>query len=156
MKQSIIQQLKTLKHIKPDAGFVARTRNTICGIEPQKYAGRLAFNFNWLRTGAFSVAGATLMIVIGIFVFAPSKTPAFASLENAQIDEEWQTLSINIQLKEVLYRENASVVIASAISEISANTQHMNESIIANEQESLNNPAGINTDIDKMLEEVLN
>lgn len=156
MNDLIIKKLKTLEAVRPDAAFISRTRHIV--LEQTQHARMSLFRVHWVHQGIFSFAGAALAILLGFLVLQPFGTTVTAtSLENAQLSKEWNSLSINIQLKEVSYNNNAASVIASAINEIrDTDTRHLNTSLIQEEQNTLNAIEVKNKNIDAMLNQVLN
>jgi hypothetical protein len=156
MNELLIKKLKSLESIRPDAAFVSRTRNIVLErTQPTRVA---FFRVQWVHRGIFSFAGAAVAILIGFLIFEPFGSSVTAtSLENTQLSNEWSSLSINIQLKEVSYNNNAERIIASAINEIQdTNTRHLNASLIQEEREMLGTQEVKNNAIDDMLNQVLN
>lgn len=147
----IKKKLQILQTITPDASFAARTKEAVLAHVPRKRVIELV-NTSWIRAGAFSFAGVAVAVLVGIIIFfAPARTPAVASLESIKLTEELNNLSINIQLKEISYRDTADHVIASAIDEIqNTEVKHLNPSIIK-EEAPLPNITTKNTEIDTLL-----
>lgn len=156
MNESSIKKLKLLESIRPDAAFVSRTRRIV--LERTQPIRVPFFRVHWVHRGIFSFAGAAVAILIGFLIFEPFGSSVTAtSLENTQLSNEWSSLSINIQLKEVSYNNNAERIIASAINEIQdTNTRHLNASLIQEEREMLGTQEVKNNAIDDMLNQVLN
>ncbi|OGG42322.1 hypothetical protein A3I34_01760 [Candidatus Jorgensenbacteria bacterium RIFCSPLOWO2_02_FULL_45_12] len=108
--------------------------------------------------GTLSLAGAAFTVVAGILMFSPSQNMAIASLESAAINEELKSLSINIQLKDISYSNNADSIISSAITEIgNTDARHMNPAVLKNEEEDMiSEYTDKSEEIDKLFNEILN
>lgn len=153
-----ITQLKRLRDIRPDTKFAEKSRLVLLS---QKPAFSISYLFSsrksLMLTGAF-VGVAAVLLLLSPFLFVIQK-PTLSSLNNSiNLDQELNNLSINIELKEISYQNNANRTITAAITEIS-NTQanHLNPSILNSESEALD--AGENAEnsdnIDKLLERVI-
>ncbi len=156
MNESLIKKLQTLKMIRPDAAFTDRVRRIV--LEETPRARTPLFRVHWVHQGIFSLAGAAVAVVMGFLILQPfGATVTATSLENTQLSNEWSALSINIQLKEVSYNNNAERLVASAINEIrDTDTQHLNTSLIQEERDTLDVIEVKNKNIDTMLNQVLN
>lgn len=158
MTYNPITQLKQLRDIRPDAKFAEKSRLVLLS---QKPAFSISYLFSsrksLMLTGAF-VGMAAVLLLLSPFLFVTQK-PTLSSLnDSTNLDQELNNLSINIELKEISYQNNANRTITAAITEIS-NTQsnHLNPSILNSENEMLD--AGENAEnsdnIDKLLERVI-
>jgi len=86
----------------------------------------------------------------------PGKQVSSASLDSQKLNQEFNNLSINIQLDEISYRQDVNQTIASALSEISGtNAKHLNSSILEKEISGLKINQNQNGEIDEMLESVM-
>ena len=149
MHEEIIKQLKTLKNVTPDTGFISRTRkNFILPIQSSKQAFSL---FSWQYASVFA---AILIVIFALpFFFIPE--PTLASLDSETISKEVHALPINIQLKEVRYDESVQNTISDAISEASnTDINHLNKSLLEKEKNlSLQTK---NNEIEKNVDDLLN
>jgi len=149
MHEKTIKQLKTLKEITPDSGFVSRTRNLFIATSAPK---RVVSVFAWQYAGAFAVI---VIFVLAIpFFFMPE--PTLASLDTEVISKEIHTLPINVQLEEVRYNEAVQNTISDAISE-AANTEtnHLNLSLLEKEGSSTL-PITNSDEIEKNVDDLIN
>lgn len=153
----IIKKLQLFKNVSPDAAFSARLKKDIFEYTP-KSSFAVLVHTQWFKTGAFSLAGAAVAIIVTTLIFfAPTRNPAIASLENAQLTKELNGFSINIQLQEITYHNNADRVIASAINEIrNTETRHLNTSILKEEQGVFGDIKTKNVEIDALLNTLTN
>ena len=158
MKNATIEQLKKLKYIEPDRGFVLRARNEIfVGSKP-------AFSIT-PRIPAFAIpmwawSGAALTaLLVGVSFIVPMMfpRPAFsASLNMNTLASEYGNLPINIQLKEITYEQSMNQAVASAITEVTdTKTQHLNKELLQTEEQSAAFTETSSTQIDSLLETVL-
>ncbi|MEK7169319.1 MAG: hypothetical protein AAB377_01795 [Patescibacteria group bacterium] len=152
MNDRIILQLKRLREIEPEAGFVAGSRRTILALKKEQVP---VFVWPNLRmVGAF--AGLVAVLSASIFFFSGQNAQeALASPE--VLNNEFAALSINIELQEISYRQNVNKTISSAISEIgSTNANHMNKDVLNAESEKFNlDTLESNPQIDRLLEQVI-
>ncbi len=151
MNDQIISQLKRFKEIEPDAHFAAGSRRVILAFKKQE---PVFIRPNLRLVGVF--AGIVAVLTASIFLFSGnSASTVLASPE--VLSQEFNSLKINIELKGIDYRQNVNRTIASAISEISDNkVQHLNQSILKSESDSLNFDAnGTNPQIDELLNKVI-
>lgn len=149
MHEEIIKQLKTLREINPDSGFVSRTRRNFSS--PTSTPSRVILLFSWKYIGAFA------MIIIMVFAiplfFMPEQT--LASLDSETISKEIHTLPINVQLEEIRYNDSVQNTISDAISEASnTDTSHLNTSLL--EKEGSSSLQTKNNEIEKNVDDLLN
>ena len=152
MNDRIIQQLKRLREIEPEAGFAAGSRRTILAFKKEQ-APILVWP-NLRMVGAF--AGLVAVLSASIFFFSGQNAQeALASPE--VLNNEFAALNINIELQEISYRQDVNKTISSAISEIgSTNANHMNKDVLNAESEKFNlDTLESNPQIDRLLEQVI-
>ncbi|TSA44282.1 hypothetical protein D4R51_04145 [bacterium] len=151
MNDQIIRQLKKLKAIEPDPHFVAGSRRMILAFNKQE----LVFAWPSLRmAGVF--AGIIAVLTTSIFLFSGnSASTALASPED--LNREFSNMNINIELKEIEYRQNVNQTIASAITEISNNNlSHLNQDILKSEGSGLDlNAFNSDSRIDQLLDKII-
>ncbi len=152
MNQDILEQLKNLRKIAPDADFFARTKRLVLATPVPRPVWREVF-----VSSRFVFAAAALAIVVLFVVVLPGapKTVPIASAE--ALSNEFSNLSINIELQQIAYNQSANQTIASALSEISNNTpDHLNPAVLQAEASSVDPhvPAS-NPEIDKLLNQAL-
>lgn len=153
MYQEIIIQLKKLRNVAPDAAFHARSKSVILALH-EKQKPRIA----WLPALAWAGALAAVLLVATVFFPAPNPSSLSISLLNTQrISEEFDNLTISIQLKEIRYNQNADQTIASAINEIGeTRAGHLNGALIESEFQAIQQGTGEkNGNIDRLLREVI-
>ena len=149
MEKTIIQQLYKLKAIEPDPAFLTRSRVLI--LTSEKSAFRWPVFLAW--STAFMVL--TLAVVSSAILFN-AKPALSASLNPEKINQEFDNLSINIELKEITYHQAVNQTIASALTEITDNqTKHMNSDLLKLEGQNLNPSSIINPVIDELLNQVI-
>lgn len=152
MNQDLIQKLNNLKFIEPDAVFVKKCRSEILALKPRK-----PFAFAWpvlIWSGGFAVL---LIAAILSFTTTTQKQLPTTSLNSHKLNQEFDNLTINIQLQEIRYQQNINQTIASALNEIGdTNTKHLNSSILEKEKSDLLNVnQSQNPEIDQLLESVI-
>jgi hypothetical protein len=154
MHNDIIEQLKTLKTIAPDEGFAQRSRTFILSAVPDQTTRRQVRFIPWLQF-AGALAFAALLLLISPLL--PSAQPVLSSsLDPARLANEFNGLSVNLQLQEVHYQQGTNQTVTSAMNEIvDTKTRHLNPDTLNAETPSLdpleNQTA---TDIEILLEEV--
>jgi len=154
MNQDLIKKLNNFKQIEPDAAFLEKCRGRILALssKPEK-----RFVLSW---PVFALSGTFVAIVlIGVlslaFIF-PEQRVSSASFDSQKLNQEFDNLSINIQLKEVKYHQDVNQTIASALSEISGTkTKHLNSSILEKEKNDLEINQNQNGEIDEMLKSIV-
>ena len=154
MHEHIIEQLKSLQSIKPDNRFVLRTRNLFIPTSASITVPSRTFSiFNWQYASAFALV---LMCIVAIpfFVFTPEET--LASLDTEVLSSEIHSLPITAQLQELKYNETAQDTITSAVSEaLNTDTNHLDRSLIIKEGEEINANTEVDTNVDDLINQVL-
>lgn len=133
MQNDIFEQLKDLRSVAPDADFAARTKRIILA-EPR---GRAVWPtlVGWPKVVFGGLATAAVLLLAVILPGMP-KTVPIASAE--ALNNEFNGLSINIELQQISYNQNVNQTIASALSEITTNKlNHLNPAVIQAEGNSL-------------------
>jgi|SRR3989344_5829149 len=105
MENRIIQKLKELKSIRPEEGFIRRSRDLILSV-PQKYGFRFNFFENLKLASAITLASALIFIFLGGLSLLNVKNLSPVLLTGANEDNlkaEVESLNIQIQLGEVAY-----------------------------------------------------
>lgn len=154
LNRDLIKKLNNFKLIEPDKTFFQKCRGQILALnsKPEK-----RFVLSW---PIFALSGAFAVIVlIGVlsltFIF-PKEQVSSASFDSQKLSQEFNNLSINIQLKEIKYHQDVNQTIASALSEISGTkTRHLNSSILEKEINDLEINQNQNGEIDEMLKSVM-
>lgn len=151
MNTDLIQQLKKLRAIEPDTMFVAHSRSAV--LNYKKPSPRFVFTTPHFIGTAFAFAVFMLLIIS----FIQRSSPVLSSSLNPKnLSEEFENLSINIQLTEIKYNQTMNQTIASALTEISdTRTRHLNSSLLESEKDALESPNDYNNDIDVLLDRVL-
>lgn len=152
----IIKKIELLKFIRPEAGFVARTRAEILSAtQPFSLSRLFRTSPVWAKA---SLAGVAALLVVLVPVFFSGTNPSLSSLENAdELSAEAAGLPISIELQKVDYQNKNSEVITAAISEIrDNNVRHLNAGIIESEIETIPETKSENKseEIDRLLESV--
>ncbi|KKU91521.1 MAG: hypothetical protein UY23_C0001G0127 [Candidatus Jorgensenbacteria bacterium GW2011_GWA1_48_11] len=149
-QKDLIKQLNKLRVIAPSADSAARGRALIfIEGEPRRFPPVLA----WASVFAliilvFSVSYQTLI--------SPATNIISASLNSDQLNQEFNNLSINIELKDISYRQNVNQAIASAISEIESNeARHLNPDVLKSEEQNLNINSTTDPQIDQLLKTII-
>ncbi len=150
MKNDILEQLKSLKTIVPDADFAFRTKRTVLAIPTPGM--RWDFLAAWPKVTLGVAVLAVLVVVLGV-PGAPKAVP-IASAE--ALNNEFTNLSINIEVKQISYNQNTNQAIASALSEIgSTKANHLNPAVLEAESQSVDpNVPASNPQIDDLLKQV--
>lgn len=148
MNHDITKQLKALKRITPHTAFALRSRAELLAIAtPRAHPWR---SLQWAGGFAFAV----LFLFIATLSF-PAEPTLSASLNENVLTEEFEGLAINIELQELTYRAATERAIVSAIMEIEGTEgSHLNTAILSSEFSSLESEAS-SSQIDALLEEVL-
>lgn len=154
--KDIIQKLINLQSIKPDAAFLAHSRNLIF-TEKQKFSPTYTLR-EYFNKPIFVAVSLCMVFVIGTSVmFLSTRNTSLSSLQQTNnLQEEFQNLSINIQLKEISYSSDANEMITAAITEISdTKTRHLNQDILESEKNLIQPEGTSETKIDTMLDQVI-
>jgi hypothetical protein len=148
-----IQQLKRLRTIQPDPEFIRNSRAVVLAIRPQTIEKRWSVLL-WFGATAMAIIMIGFITTFSIFSVKPVLS---ASLDAQNINNEFDGLNINIELKEVKYQQSANQTITSAISEISdTSTRHLNNNVLEGEKSQASTDGNpLNTDIDKLLDQVI-
>lgn len=153
MHKHIIKQLKNLRTIEPDNGFVLRTRNIFTPTTTTTPPRSFSF-FNWRYASAFAFVLICVVLTVPFFAFTPEET--LASLDTKLLASEIQSLPINVELKELNYNQKAQDIITIAVSEVSNTyTSHLNESLILKEEEIIKAEKEVSSNIDDLLKQVI-
>lgn len=149
-QNDLIKQLNKLKTITPDQGVAARGRALIFVAETPR---RISPLFLWASAFALTLLIFSISLIRN---FENSKANIAASLNPDQISQEFNNLSINIELKDITYRQDVNQTIASALTEIGTNqAQHLNPDVIQSEAQGLNLDSGTNPQIDELLKTII-
>jgi hypothetical protein len=145
--KNLIQELKKLQTIQPDRAFLARGRKRF------EHQALPAWSLPRWAFASFVVVGA-----LAIFTILPAALPlsnSSTALSADAIQKEFDNLSIGVQLKELEYSQEDSIV--SALNEIrETRAQHLNADLL-NQESSLGDiPTSNNKEIEKLLNQVIN
>jgi hypothetical protein len=153
--QEYIHQLKRLRSIAPDRAFLVRSKNNILASQKRAVFGLPKFKIPvWAFAGLTAVAIFTLGVSLSLSLFSPK--PALSALDSEKLNSEFENLGINIQLREIGYNQSVEQTINSAISEIgNTGTRHLNGSLIEQEEKNIESGFNENSDIDKLLETLI-
>jgi hypothetical protein len=133
MNQDILEQLKSLKKIVPDAGFSARTRHIILAAPVAERAWPAFFGWAKLAFGGLAVVA---VLFIAVILPGLPKTVPIASAE--ALSNEFNNLSVNIELQQITYNQNVNQTISSALTEITNNKlNHLNPAVLQSESSSV-------------------
>ena len=155
--KEITTQLKKFRTIEPTETF----RNKTLGLILQNRS-RQAPDSAWVhRTPVFSwgwlwaPALASIILAVAVGGRLLSIKPALSSFNAEGLRSEFNGLDINIELKEISYRQEVSQEIASAIMEIGNNrTRHLSPSLLESEASNLNLDAEGGSQIDELLDQL--
>ncbi|MDI6734361.1 MAG: hypothetical protein QMD50_02630 [Patescibacteria group bacterium] len=153
MHEEIIKNLKKLRTIRPDEQFIKNSRGLILATYYTPNKLRITWPvLAWSAVAAFSVI---LIISLTLPRIQNSKILS-SSLNRDKIEQELNNLTINIQLEQITYSQTISQTIASALTEISdTHTKHLNKNVLESEQKSLDGLDLQNSEIDRMLNQVI-
>jgi hypothetical protein len=149
MNHDITTQLKALKRIAPHPAYHARSRAILLtAMNPRvspwhslQWAGALAFALVLLFVATFSL---------------PADPTLSASLNENLLSGELNDLPINIELRELTYRAATERALQSAITEIGGTeASHLNADILTSELSSLREAESSSSEIDALLNDVL-
>lgn len=162
MKQTINieEQFKKMRVIRPDEGFVLRTRQLILSEKPRMPLGYFLSTYKVASAGAFAFAAAVLFLVASSSAPSFSQKPVLSSLQNTEgIQQELNDINITIQLNEISFQTDADKAITAAITEIAdTKTKHLNPETLKSEQNTNvpeNGNGGNNPQIDELLQKIL-
>lgn len=156
------RQLKLLRAIEPDRDFALRAKMEILRTAPNETRGISLPSFiRTLRTPAFAWSGFALtavliVVVVGTPILFPKPTMS-ASLSADTLLEEYNSLPINIQLKEISYDQTVNQTVSSAISEVSdTKTKHLNSELINSEANKVAPVDATTSNVDSLLDQAIN
>ena len=125
MEDRIIKILQSLKLIKPDEGFVSRSRNTVLN-SPQNT--RWVPNLNFLETLKFSaaltLASALLFVFLGGLAYFNVKNASpmlLSGVNDNDLKVEEANVDFQIQLGEVTYYLDSEKELGAQIEELIKN-----------------------------------
>jgi len=150
--KNLAKQLKTLSVIEPDVEFVAATRRGILVVPGKRRS-------MWGVAPLWATAFAMLNVSIITATSLTRPSPALSAVENPELlSQEFNNLTINVELEAITYRQTVDQTIASALNEISSNTmRHLNKELLQSEEERFDVliEAGNNSEIDTLLNKVI-
>lgn len=150
--QQIIRQLNNLKTIEPEPGFIQRTRGLI-------FAAPAIRPRSWVWPWAWAGALAILLLVFTLTMANPfTPRPKLSLFFNQQdLKQEFNDLTVNIQLQEINYRQNLDSAIGLALNEISdRQPDHLNTALLQKEQDALEaNGVNKQKEINELLNQVI-
>ena len=151
--KEIITQLKKLHSIEPDPAFIRSSRSLILSTNRVPARPRI-----WLWAGAATVTFTLFIIVAAASyqTFFPPKLTVSSSFNSESLEQEFQNLTINIQLEEIKYQQKVNQAIVSALNEIqNTHPSHLNNSLLESEEADIYLDESINPRIDKLLERAI-
>lgn len=161
MEDNLILQLKKLRAVGPDTAWNANARRVVLASRITSASApvtmerpRVFSRTFWFVAPAIAVLAIVLVVLPPLFADHSSPVALTNSALNpANIQEELNGLSINIQIKEIRYQETAQKAVASAISEITdTETPHLSPSLLQNELPPLELKSPRNLSIDSLLD----
>ncbi|MDO8557075.1 MAG: hypothetical protein Q7R98_01275 [Candidatus Jorgensenbacteria bacterium] len=165
MEQNLVTQLKKLSAIEPDREFVARSRGHFM-VQRKVHATLAAPSVTGARTFSFpfvfpqmKLAGAFAFLGLLVFLLTPFifQTPQLSALSADAINREYDNMSINIQLNEISFDQNAHQTIATAITEITdMKTKHLSSQILESEVKDITTVSDEVDQVDAMLNQIIN
>lgn len=155
---NIKDQLKQLRAIQPDRDFAIRAKFEI--LAPARTQGFSFPKFSIHRNMVLAWSGvgltALLLLVVMIPLFFPKPTLS-ASLSTETLINEYGSLPINIQLKEIKYDQAVNQTISSAITEVSnTKTKHLNSNILSSEAQKATVKSVDTKNVDALLNQAIN
>lgn len=127
MEEQLIKILKELKGIKPEEGFVKRSRQLVLA-SPIKARGFLGLKMNFLESfklaAALTLASALLFVLLGGFSYLNLKNLSpmgLTSLNAENLKAEAEKLDFQIQLGEAVYNINSDKEVGLKIDELLKN-----------------------------------
>lgn len=150
MQMEFTAQLKRSKAIAPRPEFAERSRRYICALETPAQVKP----WGGLRL-ALAFAFAALLLALATFS-TPARPVLSSSLDPEKLANEFENLTVNIQLEEIRYEQRSDLTISSAIGEITdTRTKHLSAPVLEAEKASL--PSGEETvsPVDALLEQVI-
>ena len=152
LHKELITQLKKFRTIEPDLVYTKTSRSVI--VTTQKPAFALPqFFWKHAATSAFVII---IAFVLSLYALTLSRPSISASLDPKSLENEFQNMTINIQLEEISYQQEANQAIASALDEIqNTSVRHLNNSLIRSEEENIKLDEATNPYIDELLNSVI-
>ncbi len=153
-QKEIIQKINKLKQILPSPELATRGRVMI-------FANDLPHNNNNRRVAPWLIwasgfALAILVAAVSITNLNNSNQALAASLNPEKLTQEFNDLTINIELQNISYHQDVNQSIASALNEIGSNqAKHLNPDILQSEEQNLNLNSGTNPKIDQLLNKII-
>ena len=155
-QKQIISELEKLRGIAPEQAFFSRSKQTVLALRPE---GRRVFGFKAFYPALFGGVIGFAVIAIGFFTFfSPAAgKPVYASLNSDNLNKELDSLTINIQLKEIRYKQSIDATINSALREVGNNeTRHLNKGVLETEKNNLQFDEPLsNETINALLDEII-
>ncbi len=150
--KDLAKQLKTLDTIEPDEHFVAGLRRTIFAVPKSRKSV-------WEILPLWATAFAMLVVSIVTATSLTKPDRALSAVENpGLLSQEFDSLSINVELQAITYHQTVDQTIVSALNEISSNKmRHLNQELLQSEEKRFDVPVGEgnNTQIDTLLNKVI-
>lgn len=109
--EELIKNLKAFSQIKPDSGFVERSRVLILAI-PKK---RVGFRFG----PVLAFASLVLFLILGGLSYLNSNKTSLTSLDADNLLKEAADLDISINLKEAKYFDESAKEVAAVLERVS-------------------------------------
>ena len=150
----IINELRKLRFLKPNRAFAETSKTSIlASAKPNHFYGFLSLP---RLAPALSFAAVVLVVVASYVIFVPPKPTVSAAFNPENLSQEFAGLTINVQLQEVEYQQNANQAIASALGEITnTSVKHLNQTLLESEEESIDVQKSTNPEIDDLLNSVI-
>lgn len=141
---NLIKELKKLQTIQPDRAFLVRGRKTF---ETQTYIWQVP---RWAFASLAIVGALAIFTVLpAILPFSESST----ALSADAIQKEFDNLSIGVQLKELEYNQEDSIV--SALNEVrETRARHLNTDLLNQESALGDLPVSNGAEIDALLKQI--
>lgn len=154
--KEILTHLKRLNAIVPDGGFAARSRPLVTALPHEARRGFFLFPARFFAVGAF--AAAFLALAGTALTIALRSAPNYSALSSANIQNELDSLDINIHLQEIELAVSVNKAIALAITEVSDTrpVRHLNKTLLETEQAKFSPDAGSGGEgVDELLRRVI-
>ncbi len=153
MNQYLLEKIKNLQAVEPEAAFKLNSRNLILSHKTKKPL--FAFNFNWpVWAWSGAVAMAAILITITTAILSKPKEAFSSSFDAQKLNKEFSDLNINLQLSEIKYQQKVDQAINSALTEITeTQTKHLNASVLEKEESEMETQPS-ESQIDELLDQV--
>jgi hypothetical protein len=162
MEEMWKQQLKRLRDITPDAAWSAKTKRAVFASRaPEVLTPRIPVSiFSFPRLLWVGVPVVVLMLLFtSVYFFASPSQGAISSLDKDNLNTEFNSLSLNVHLQSVSYKDSANSAVASALQEITdTGAKHLSPALLESEIEILQLDTNLPTQeksIDELLNEVI-